>query len=76
MNKINHLSLVMYSSVFIERQELNFHIFVDKLGASKVLTCPTAYHLHHLTHYNLELTQASLGKPRINKQGLYCTEKD
>jgi len=42
MNEINHLSMVMYSSVFIARQELNFHIFVDKLGASKALTCPTA----------------------------------
>jgi len=55
MNKINHLSLLMYSSVFIATQELNFHIFVDKSGASKALTCTTAYNLYHLTHYNLEL---------------------
>jgi hypothetical protein len=60
MNKISHLSLVMYSSVFIVRQELNFHLFVDTSGASMALKCPTAYNLHHLTHYNFELPQASL----------------
>jgi hypothetical protein len=76
MNKINHLSLVMYSSVFIASQELNFHIFVDKSGASKTLTCPAAYNLYHLTHYNLELPQTSLDKPVINKLGLYWTESD
>ena len=75
-NKINHLSLVIYSTEFIARQELNFHIFVDKSGASKALTCPTAYNLYHLTHYNLELPQVSLDKPRINKQVLYYTESD
>lgn len=57
MYKINHLFLVTYSSVFTSKQELNFHIFVDKLGASKALKRPTAYNLYHLTHYNLELTQ-------------------
>jgi hypothetical protein len=76
MNKINHFSLVMYSSVFIARQELNFHVFVDTSGASKALTCPTACNLYHLTHYNLELTQALLDKPRINKQGPYYIESD